>query len=139
MSKETWIEPSPPTVLSGDELFVGMDARVRDFWTWATSDLRDNTTRGILAEFIVARAVGAEAPMRVGWDNFDVLAPDGTRIEAKSSAYLQSWRQKQFSTIRFSGLTGRVWSDEGGFGTERQIRADVFVFCIQTCKDAGDV
>ena len=29
-----------------------------DFWRWAFSDLRDNTQRGVLAEFLVALALG---------------------------------------------------------------------------------
>jgi hypothetical protein len=33
------------------------------FWRWAFSDLCDDTTRGILAEFLVARVlVGSESP-----------------------------------------------------------------------------
>lgn len=44
--------------------------------------LRMNNVRGDLAEFLVARAVGATGP-RVEWDAYDVLAPDGTRIEVK--------------------------------------------------------
>ena len=29
-----------------------------DFWRWGTSDLITNTTRGVLVEYIVARALG---------------------------------------------------------------------------------
>ncbi len=130
-----WLEPSPITLLSGDEPFKDMDAIVRDFWIWSTSDLRDNTTRGVLAEFIVAKAVGATAEMRSPWDNYDVELPEGTRIEVKASAYLQRWPQRRLSTIRFSGLTGLSWNaKEGMRGEKREVRADVFVFAIQTCK-----
>jgi hypothetical protein len=76
--------------LNGSERFTGLDATVADFWRWAFSDLRNNTTRGILAEFLVARAVGDDRGPRAGWDSFDVQAPDETRIEVKSSAFLQS-------------------------------------------------
>lgn len=31
-----------------------------DYWRWAHSDLVVNTERGVLAEFIVARALGIE-------------------------------------------------------------------------------
>ncbi len=37
-----------------------------------------------MAEFLVAKAVGAHGP-RLEWDAYDVLAPDRTRIEVKSS------------------------------------------------------
>lgn len=135
----SWIQPTPPVALSGAEPFRGMGgATVRDFWTWSTSDLRENTIRGVLAEFFVAKAVGAEAEMRVGWDNYDVLTPSGVRVEVKSSAYLQSWSQRVHSTIRFSGLTGLAWDpDTNTSGEEREVRADVDAFAIQTCRDPG--
>ena len=74
--------------LDGSERFAGVDATVADFWRWACSDLRDNTTRGMFAEFLVAKAVGDQRPLRIGWDNFDVVAPDRTTIEVKCSGVL---------------------------------------------------
>lgn len=109
---------------------------VCDFWSWAFSDLRSNTTRGILAEFLVAWALGVREGVRAAWDDFDVLTPDGIRVEVKASGYLQSWVQKRPSRISFGRLTGRSWSAETGeLGAERELRADVFVFAIQTCSD----
>jgi hypothetical protein len=54
---------SAPTLppLDGSESFSGVDATVLDFWRFALSDLRMNNTRGYLAEFLVAKAVGATA------------------------------------------------------------------------------
>lgn len=97
-----------------------------------------NNVRGYLAEFLVARAIGAVGA-RIEWDAFDVLALDGTRIEVKSSAYLQVWEQRQLSTIRFSGLRGRTW-DRYGVADELTYNADVYVFCVQTATthDAYD-
>jgi hypothetical protein len=129
-----WLEPTEATPLDGSERFSQTDASVGDFWSYAFSDLRTNIVRGVLAEFLVARAVNAEQPVRLAWDNYDVLAPDGTRIEVKSSAYLQSWAQRKLSNIRFTGLTGLAWDDKEGWGTERQVRADVFVFAVHTCR-----
>lgn len=80
--------------LDGAEPFIGVEATVADFWRFALSDLRMNNTRGYLAEFIVARAVGATTT-RVEWDSYDVLAPSGARIEVKSSAYLQVWDHRE--------------------------------------------
>ena len=97
---------------------------------------RRDTTRGILAEFIVWKALGAKTKLRISWSNFDVETPSGVRVEVRSSAYLQSFAQKKLSKIRFTGLTARSWDDEKGvFSPEREIRADVFVFAIQTCTD----
>jgi hypothetical protein len=133
---ENWLHPNAVAPLVGDEAFVGLDARVSDFWSWAYSDLRSNAVRGILAEFLVARAVGADERVRNAWDNFDVLAPDGTRIEVKASAYLQSWPQRAHSRLGFSGLIGREWDEQTGeYAQDRSVRADVFVFCVHTERD----
>ncbi|HLM33709.1 MAG TPA: hypothetical protein VK285_06535 [Gaiellaceae bacterium] len=134
----TWLEPTPVRPLSGEERFRGADARVVDFWRWGFSDLRENIVRGVLAEFLVARAVGAKEEMRAAWDNFDVQAPGGARIEVKSSAYLQSWSQRRPSKIRFAGLTGRTWHAKQGWGPAREVRADVFVFAVHTYQEPAD-
>lgn len=130
------IEPSEPSPLSGDEPLGSSGMTVRDFWSWGFSDLRQNVNRGILAEFLVAKAVGAGAEVRHAWDDFDVLAPDGTRIEVKSAGYLQSWSQKQLSRISFSGLRAREWDEETGQRSgEETFKADVYVFALQTTRD----
>jgi len=134
-----WLYPSPLRRLDGSEGFTGHASapfRVGDFWAWAYSDLRANTIRGVLAEFLVARAVGDERPMRVEWDNYDVVAPDGTRIEVKSSAYLQSWPQRRPSSLSFGRISAKEWDEAtGAFSAERRVRADVFVFAVQTQRD----
>jgi len=50
--------PAPPQLVEGSDEFKGLDATAVDFWRWAFSDLRDNIVRGVLAEFLVAAAVG---------------------------------------------------------------------------------
>jgi hypothetical protein len=64
---------------------------VLDYWRWAFSDLRDNTQRGVRAEFLVALALGRTETRRKAWDNYDVTTSSGLRIEVKASGYLQSW------------------------------------------------
>ena len=127
--------PHPIDRVEGSERFEGIDATVADFWRWAFSDLRMNNVRGILAEFLVAKAVGATDASKEEWANFDVQTPDGIRIEVKASAYWQSWPQRGPSKIVFSGLTARTWEDDGSYSADRQIRADVFVFAVQACAD----
>lgn len=127
-----------PGSLTGDELFRGMDATVRDFWQFAMTDLRMNNTRGYLAEFLVARALGSTAP-RVEWDAYDVLTPEGIRVEVKSSAYLQSWKQETLSRITFGSLTGQLYDEYGRARTSaRTFNADVYVFCVQTAQTAEE-
>lgn len=70
------------------------------------SDLVSNATRCRLAEYIVARALGiSTAGVRDEWAAYDLITPDGIRIEVKSAAYLQSWRQTALSKVELSGLS----------------------------------
>jgi hypothetical protein len=122
--------------LTGNEHFQGSDLTVVDFWRWGFSDLRTNIVRGVLAEFLVARALGDPSPLRQAWDNFDVSTPSGIRVEVKSSAYLQSWPQLALSKIVFAGLTGRAWSADTNLrDDERSLRADVYVFATHICQE----
>jgi hypothetical protein len=61
---------------NGDESFhfAGREAGfdLLSFWRWSVSDLVSNATRGRLAEFIVARALGVQIPVRGEWDAFDL-------------------------------------------------------------------
>lgn len=128
-----WFSAPPAPVLTGAEMFEGCDASVSDFWRFAMSDLRMNNVRGYLAEFLVARAVGATHP-RTEWDAFDVLTPEGVRVEVKSSAHLQVWDQRRLSKITFSGLRRRTWTPAEGYAAGATFNADVYVFCLQTAK-----
>lgn len=92
--------------LTGDEPFTRIDATVRDFWAYMLSDLLENDVRGYLAEFLVAKAVGATGP-RVGWDAYDVQAPDGTTIEVKTTGYSQTWERTGPAVLTFAGLPGK--------------------------------
>jgi hypothetical protein len=130
-----WLTPRAVEPLTGQERFGDDELTVLEFWRWAFSDLRTNIVRGVLAEFLVAKAVGDPSPLRQAWDNFDVTTPSGIHVEVKSSAYLQSWRQREHSRIVFTGLTWREWSDQTNeLAQERTLRADVYVFATHTCR-----
>ena len=59
---------------------------------WANSDLVSNVTRGVLAEYIVAHAVGVStAIVRDEWAAYDLETPDGIKLEVMPAAYIQSW------------------------------------------------
>lgn len=120
--------------LDGTERFAGLDAGVADFWRFAMGDLRSNTTRGLLAEFLVQQAVGGTG-VREEWAGHDVMAPDGTRIEVKSSARLQAWPQRQTSPPTFRGLRSRTWTEGRGRATTATHHADVYVFCLHVETD----
>lgn len=107
-----------------------------DFQTWALGDLRSNALRGIFAEWLVARAVGADTTSpRDAWANYDVLTPSGTTVEVKPGAYVQAWSTIPSSQIVYSGLTGREWLPDNTYSPERRVRADVFVFALHTATD----
>ena len=72
------------------------------FWQWSSSDVVSNATRGVLAEYLVAQALGvAEDSIREEWASYDLKLLNGTRVEVKSSAYIQSWHQDRLSRITF--------------------------------------
>ncbi len=107
------------------------------FWQWSTSDLMSNAIRGMLAEFIVARALGDQVTgVRSEWDAYDLETEDGIKIEVKSSAYLQSWHQEKLSQVSFGILKTKYWSPDTGLYDEESLRqADVYVFAVLAHKD----
>ena len=124
-----------PEPLKPETLFTHKAERdsssVLDFWTWAASDVLNNTLRGIVAEYIVSQALEACTPVRVGWDAVDITTPKGIKIEVKSAAYLQSWPQKRPSPISFRITKKYPWDPKTNQYGEKQVRnADVYVFCL---------
>lgn len=114
-----------------------MDFYLLDFWKWCMSDLISNATRGILAEFIVAKGLDIDTKIpRNEWDPFDLTTPEGIKVEVKSAAYIQSWYQKDFSRISFSIRKTVSWEEETSkFGTERKRHADIYIYCLLHHKD----
>ena len=90
MSTPDHLAHHPATRKTGEERFhlSGQPTGpvLLDFWRWSVSDLVSNATRGRLAEYIVASALGLATGVRSEWDAFDLLTPAGLRIEVKSSA-----------------------------------------------------
>ena len=127
------------TMLTGNEHFMYNGSPINrlllDFWAWQASDLLSNTLRGALAEYIVATALDIDtASERENWYEYDLLYGD-TRIEVKSSAYLQSWERDGFSRISFSispsrPYTTSLWNDD-----DISRHSDIYVFCLFASKD----
>lgn len=125
--------------LNGTEEFTlhGSSAgiTIKDFWSWAYSDLLNNTFRGVLAEFLVYSSMSNIVPptqMRIDWMPFDLTSPSGHRIEVKSAAYLQSWEQDYYSKILFDIAPKRAWSPTDGYSVEVKRNSDLYVFCLYT-------
>lgn len=128
----------------GSESFSKLDNvlnfKTIDFWKWSASDLLSNATRGILAEYIVAKDLGVSNGVRNEWDAFDLKTKSGLRIEVKSSAYLQSWHQEKYSNIIFSIKPSRAWDYETNKFEVNSLRQnDFYVFCLLHHKDKETV
>ena len=121
---------------SGGERFIGLDSNLLEFWEWAHSDIMSNTERGRLAEFIVSKAVGAKSDHRVEWDVYDAVTPDKIKIEVKTSAYLQTWKQYRHSAIIFDIAPKKKWhAGENRYDAAAKRHSDVYVFCLFAEKD----
>jgi hypothetical protein len=120
---------------SGDEPFhaagrpAGFD--VAAFWRWSASDLCSNVLRGVLAEYLVARAIGAPSSTRTEWDACDLVSATGVKVEVKSAAYLQSWTQRVPSAISFDIAAKCGWdAATNTYATTPCRPADVYVFAV---------
>ena len=120
------------------------EAPILDFWRWAYSDFTDNVNRGVFAEWMVAKLLGADcASTRMPWDSCDIVTPEGIRVEVKATGYVQSWTQTEDGAsvkpgaARFTRLRGRAWIDaqQTKVADEETFNADVYVFCLQANTD----
>jgi len=124
------------TIKSGSERLVynnsPLNFSLLEFWQWSASDILSNATRGRFAEFIVGSATHVDMTIqRDEWSSYDLVTPEGIKIEVKSSAYLQSWFQKELSKISFSTKPALFWDGATGEQAKEKARhADVYVFCL---------
>lgn len=126
----------PVRRLSGSEPFTdgehGLGFDLLGFWQWSVSDVIANTTRGVLAEYLVARSLGIDVSgVRDGWAACDLCTPSGVNVEVKSAAYLQSWHQTETSIISFRTPKTRAWDpDTNRLDAEAKRQADAYIFAI---------
>ena len=113
-----------------------LGSQLLDLWRWSGSDLVGNTARGILTEYLVARALGSVQPTRDEGLPFDVLSSGGLRVQVKSTAYLQSWWQSRPSRIAFSIRATRSWDPKTHVLAPQPTReCDVYVFALLAHRD----
>jgi hypothetical protein len=128
--------PLAATRKSGAEAFVRAGAPLGfdlvSFWQWVASDLVSNTARGLVAEYVVARALGLAADgVREEWAPFDLRTLAGVTVEVKSGAYLQSWHQRKPSPIRFQIPRTLAWNAATNTQESVAVRqAQVYVFAV---------
>ncbi len=124
---------------TGDEQFTIKDLphylKLVDFWAWAYSDCINNTTRGVLAEFLVAVALGIDLRKpRDAWAKFDLIYRK-KGIEVKSASYHQRWFQKKMSNIQYNIPATRAWDEENNIqDKEAKRQADIYVLCLLSEK-----
>lgn len=134
-------EPIKSEIKSGKERLIfkqkSLPFKLSDFWKWSISDLISNATRGILAEFIVATAVHIDFTVpRNEWAAYDLITPDKIKIEVKSSAYIQSWYQKELSKISFSIKKSFYWDSKTNKQSKTKSRyVDIYVMCLLSTTD----
>lgn len=112
----------------------------QEFLAWAYDDLLTNTTRGVLAEYIVAKALGICDTKRVEWDQYDLhvdgIGVDGFGVEVKSAAYVQTWKQTRPSEIAFTIRPAKGWDARANnYAASAKRSADVYVFCLLTARE----
>ncbi len=126
------------TKRTGNEQIIGTrkNRTIIDFWKWAYSDLIGNTERGAVAEYLVAVACDVEDKPRISWDSFDLQLKNGVSIEVKSSAYLQTWKQKKISTPIFNIPKTLNWDPiNNKYDFEKKRQADIYVFALLSHLD----
>ncbi|HOO06580.1 MAG TPA: hypothetical protein PLH83_08840 [Ruminococcus sp.] len=133
----------PPRQLDENSPIVGCDGEqlstLTEYWKWAHSDLLGNTERGIFAEYLVRIALNITSN-RLSWDKYDLLYKERIRIEVKSSAYIQTWGQKELSSISFSISPSLGWDvNSNSYEDTRKRQSDIYVFCLLDCKDQSVV
>jgi hypothetical protein len=103
-----------------------IDFNLLGFWQWSSSNLASNALRGVLAEYIVACDLGVADGVRTEWDAFDLRTPEGIKVEVKSAAYLQSWKQSAPSKICFDIRPNYGWdAATNTYGTWRKYPTNV--------------
>jgi len=117
-----------------DDRALGFD--LLSFWRWSASDVVSNATRGVVAEYLVAQAIGVADGVRDEWAAYDLYDPRGIPIEVKSAAYLQSWHQEHLSAIAFRCPKTRAWDPQTNRqSTEKSRQAKVYVFALLANQD----
>lgn len=133
------VEPkigNEPFSLEGQNL----DFNLTDFWSWSQSDLLNNTLRGVLAEYIVRQDLMIKKSTRTEWNAYDLETENGIKIEIKSAAYLQSWKQSKLSQISFGIAPTKGWNAETNeYSAETKRQSDFYVFCLLHHKDKKPV
>lgn len=136
LSKRTFRSPDTNFHADGKPITLnGKGSTVLNFWQWAFSMFEDNTIRGTLGQYIVAWAIGADNIIHDNWQAYDLLAPNGKKIEVKTTAYTQIWDYGKRKNPLFVIKPTRSYTHEKGFEEKSSYNADVYVLCYYSWQD----
>ena len=111
------------------------DSEILKFLRWAYGDLRSNTVRPMLAEYLVGKALDCLGQYRIEWTAWD-FEFEGKKIEVKSAGYVQSWSQAAPSKVIFGIAPAK---DAYGINQITRLgpgrKADIYVFCLHAEQD----
>jgi hypothetical protein len=125
-----------PLHANGEPLTVSL----QHFWQWSGSDLISNSQRGILAEFLVAHALGVDHGVRTEWDAYDLETDSGIKVEVKASGFVQTWAQEKLSSIGFDISPKLSWDASTNISATEAVRpADVYVFAVHAHIDQASI
>ena len=80
----------------------------------------------------MARAVGDDRGIRVGWDNFDARALDGTQDRGQVLGVSAELAAEASLRSRLGRLTSRPWNTRlNEYANARTVHAAVYVFAVQ--------
>jgi len=141
MSKKDFL--SPDTIFHAGKKLVMLNnksATVLDFWRWAFSMLEDNTLRGIVGEYIVAWAIGVDNVIHDSWQAYDLLAPNGKKIEVKTTSFAQIWKHGEKNRRPlFVIKPTRYYTHEKGLENHMSYNADIYVLCYYFWTDSNSM
>lgn len=111
---------------------------ILDFWQWGYSDLSQNITRGVLAEYIVAWGIGLDDEARDPWQSYDLRTFKGKTIEVKSAADSQAWSYGNHPP-KFIIKPTRAYDRHKGYEKDRKFQADMYVLAHLMGTDINKV
>jgi hypothetical protein len=111
-------------------VITGCERKLIDFWQWALSDLMPNTNRSILAEYLVAIALGADEGTKQEWGAYDLQLSDGRTVEVKATARLQAWHQDRLTALEVKIEPTKAWdAATNEYASKPDYNADIYVVC----------
>lgn len=96
-----------------------------------TFNLMENTSRGTVGEVLVAMALNGE--VTDDWSDWDVELPDGTKVEVKTTGYVQAWPQRRASVAAWNVRKTQGWVLIDGtyvIDEREERRSDLYVFAL---------